>query len=98
MAKKVRWTTRALIDRKGILDYWIERNKSKTYSLKLFASFKYSTSLLAKNAEIGIPSGTPNVKSIVVAQNYLVFYSIEADAIYILTIWDTHRDPSKFKL
>lgn len=36
MAKKeVKWTLKAIHDKLDILDFWIERNKSKTYSIKL---------------------------------------------------------------
>ena len=35
MAKQVIWSLRAQNDKKEILDYWKQRNKSNTYSKKL---------------------------------------------------------------
>lgn len=34
MAKKIVWTTKAENDRKAILDYWKNRNKSYAYPIK----------------------------------------------------------------
>ncbi|WP_447951045.1 hypothetical protein [Chryseobacterium koreense] len=33
--RKINWTEKANFERKEILEYWISRNKSKSYSLKL---------------------------------------------------------------
>jgi len=38
MAKKIKWTSRAIVDRTDIYQYWIERNLSNTYSEKLEGS------------------------------------------------------------
>lgn len=35
MARKVKWTIKAQQERKDILQYWVNRNKSSTYSKKL---------------------------------------------------------------
>ncbi len=36
MAKRtIKWTEKANFERKEILKYWINRNESKTYSIKL---------------------------------------------------------------
>jgi len=52
MAKQIIWSLRAQNDRKEILGYWIERNKSNTYSKKLNFLFKEAVKLVAKHPKI----------------------------------------------
>jgi hypothetical protein len=35
MAREIIWTATAKIQRKELLTYWIDRNQSKAYSIKL---------------------------------------------------------------
>jgi toxin YoeB len=54
MAKKLIWSKQALQDRKDILDYWINRNKSKTYSIRLNNLFIDAIKIIAEHPNIGI--------------------------------------------
>lgn len=57
MAKKqVIWSIRVQQDRIAILKYWIERNKTKTYSKKLFALFNQAADLISDHPKIGKPT------------------------------------------
>lgn len=56
MAKKIIWSLRALNDRKDILIYWIERNKSTRYSYKLSQLFKDAVALLSEHSLVGRPT------------------------------------------
>ncbi len=54
MAKrKIKWTAKANAERKQILEYWINRNKSKTYSVKLNKLFKEAMKNVAETPTIG---------------------------------------------
>lgn len=54
MAKKeIKWTLKAIHDKLDILDYWIERNKSKTYSEKLDKLFDKSIESISIHPEQG---------------------------------------------
>jgi toxin YoeB len=54
MAKKeIRWSLKAIHDKIDILDYWIDRNKSKNYSIKLNKLFDISIDSLANYPEQG---------------------------------------------
>lgn len=53
MAKKLIWSKQALQDRKDILDYWINRNKSKTYSIRLNNLFIDAIKIIAEHPNIG---------------------------------------------
>lgn len=57
MAKKIIWSLTAQIDRKEILSYWIDRNKSSAYSKKLNLLFNDAAKIIAKLPNIGKPSG-----------------------------------------
>ncbi len=55
MAKrKIVWSHRAGIKLLMILEFYSERNKSKTYSKKLYTKFNKELSLLVNQPEIGI--------------------------------------------
>jgi toxin YoeB len=50
---KVIWTETAIRQRNSIFEYWNERNKSYTYSIKLNSKIVERTNLLKQNPEIG---------------------------------------------
>lgn len=90
--KRVRWTLRAQKDREQILEYWSERNSSDTYPLKLNTLFKEATQLIRTHPQIGRPTDIHNVRMKIV-RDYLMFYEISEEVIFILTLWDSRRDP-----
>ncbi len=94
MAKRVIWSWQAQTDRKYILQYWIERNQSKTYSRKLFLLFQEAVKLIAQHPNMGTPTEFGNVRSKVV-RDYQIFYEEIENTIHILSIWDTRQDPDK---
>jgi plasmid stabilization system protein ParE len=95
MAKQVVWTKIAQGNRTAILQYWIYRNKSDTYSKKLNGYFKESVELISKYPRIGKKTEYPDIR-IKVVKNYLLTYRIKANRIEILTIWDSRQDPDDF--
>lgn len=94
MAKKITWTFRAQQDRKEILHYWKKRNQSNTYSKKLNQLFKQAIALVSTHPKIGRSTDIENVR-VKLVRNYLIFYEEAADAIFILSIWDSRRNPEK---
>ena len=97
MAKKIRWTTRSIIDRTDIYKYWLERNQSDVYPEKLERLFEKSAKLISNFPNIGARTDYRNVYSKVV-RDYKIFYRIEADEIQILRVWDTRQDPDSARL
>ena len=51
--REIKWTLRAIVERDEILDYWYLKNKSITYSDKLYVLFLATISLIAKYPEAG---------------------------------------------
>jgi len=97
MAKKIIWSLTADNDRRQIIEYWINRNKSNTYSLKLDTQLRELIKLVAETPEIGISTKLPSVR-FVISGNYLIYYRIKQDCIEIARIWDSRRNPKSFKL
>ena len=96
MAKHVVWTQRAQADRRQILKYWLDRNKSSIYCIKLNYLFKQVVKLISNYPQIGKPTSDANAR-IKVVKDYLVIYQETETTISILTIWDTRQNPEKLK-
>lgn len=97
MVKKVIWSLRAQSDRKQILAYWISRNRSNVYSQKLDSRFREAVTIIQEYPRIGKQTQYQNVR-IKIVGDYLLIYEETANAIIILTIWDSRQDPEKIKL
>jgi addiction module RelE/StbE family toxin len=96
MAKLVVWSLRAQRERKEILKYWVNRNKSNTYSKKLNHLFRESVELISEFPQIGMPADVEGVR-IKVVRDYLLIYEEKENHILILTIWDVRQDPENLK-
>jgi plasmid stabilization system protein ParE len=97
MVKQVFWSPRAQSERKSVLKYWLIRNESKTYSLRLNLLIKEGISLILSNQEIGRKTDVPNVR-IKIVRDYLIFYEVQNETIYILSFWDSRQNPEKLRL
>ena len=95
MAKQIIWSKTAHNNRLEILKYWIQRNKSKTYSIKLNQLFEHTAELVAKYPRIGKQTELKGIRYKIV-QDYLFTYRETKEFIEILTIWDSRQDPEKF--
>jgi len=94
MAKKVRWTTRAIIDRSKIYRYWLKRNQSNIYSEKLEDLFEKLAETISNFPHIGTQTSYREVYTKIIS-NYKIFYRINADEIQILRVCDTRQNPAK---
>jgi addiction module RelE/StbE family toxin len=97
MAKKIRWTTRSIIDRTDIYNYWLIRNKSNRYPEKLEKLFERSAELISNFPNIGTRTNYRSVYSKAI-KDYKIFYRIQTDEIQILRVWDTRRNPGSIEL
>jgi toxin YoeB len=96
MAKQVIWSLRAQKDKKEILNYWRQRNKSNTYSKKLNELFKESIRIILDFPQIGKVTDDTKAR-IKIVRDYLIIYEETETQILILTIWDSRQDPDKLK-
>jgi len=97
MAKEVVWTKRAKKELIDILTYWIERNKSSIFSIKLNNLISEQLRLISEFPESGKRTDIPNV-SLKIIQKYLLYYEMNNDTIYILTIRHGSKNPETLKL
>jgi toxin YoeB len=96
MARQIVWTAPAESDRKEILSYWIDRNGSAAYSLKLFRHFNTAINRTIAHPYIGRPTDINGIRVLRVL-DHLIFYEVMADAIVVHHIWHERRDLSKLK-
>ena len=92
MAKrKIVWTNTANLERKDILEYWILRNKSKRFSLRLNYLILQTLEVLRENPTIGRRTNIDNVR-VKLIREYLLLYEFTDAELIILSIWDARRN------
>ena len=93
MAKrKIVWSNRAKIRLFAILDFYIVRNNSKIYSIKLQKLISKEVNLLLKQPDLGLKTSEDTTRGLII-ENYIVYYEITDDRIIIHTIWDSRQNP-----
>lgn len=80
----------------NILDFYFQRNGSKTYSQKLNTNLRKSIKLLETHPVIGIQTDIENIRNLIHG-DYEIFYEIKPKSIEIITIWGCKQDPKKLK-
>lgn len=96
VVRKIVWTHSSKIELYQILEYFIERNQSKTYSLKLYKKINTEIVKLITQPEIGKITNMINVRALLI-ESYFIFYEINEKDIVILSVWDTRQNPKKLK-
>ncbi|HKL40567.1 MAG TPA: type II toxin-antitoxin system RelE/ParE family toxin [Cryomorphaceae bacterium] len=95
--KKVIWSTRAKLEFYSILEYFLERNGSNTYSLKLLDEIEKLTDDLALNPSLGRLT-TDRSSRVIPHKDYLIFYQISDLFIEILSVWDNRQNDQNLNL
>ena len=97
MAYQIVWTEKANIERQHILQFWIDHNKSKVFSLKLNKLLISSIKDIAKRPNIGRKTEFEKVQ-VKIVREYLIFYEVIKKYLVILSIWDGRRDRRSLKV
>ena len=98
MAKrKIVWSHRARIKLLMILEFYTERNKSKTYSKKLYTRLNKELSLLLTQPEIGIKTELDSVRGLIV-EEFILFYEVTTEMIIVHTLWDSRQNPTDLSI
>ena len=93
MAKyKIEWSIEARLDLIDILEFYINRNSSNSYSKKLNSKINRSLKLNTNNPLIGLKSQIESVRALITG-DYQIVYEISDNIILIVMIWDCRRDP-----
>ena len=88
------WTKTSIIQRKIVLEFWNERNKSDRYSKKLSRKIKERVALLKTNPLLGRNTNFKNTR-VLFFGHYSIFYQIIGSKIIITGFWDNRQDPLK---
>jgi toxin YoeB len=75
-----------------MLEFYAERNKSKTYSAKLYQRLNRELQILLKHPDIGLNTEIESVRGLIV-DDYILFYEYDNDKIVIHSIWDCRQNP-----
>lgn len=97
MVKRVIWTSQADRIFTQILEFYIKRNGSKTYSRKLNNEVHSLIAIIAKRPFLGIKTYSENER-VFIKGDYKIFYKIESDQLIILLVWDCRQDLKDLKL
>jgi len=98
MAKcKIVWSHRAEIKLFEILEFYFERNKSKTYSAKLYNRLNKELQILLKQPNIGLNTEMESVRGLIV-DDYTLFYEYDKEKIVIHFIWDCRQNPDNLNI
>lgn len=91
------WSTKASSNLKAIIEFWISKNKSSTYSKKLISLIQSKLHQISENPFSGISTDLDNVRSILFENDYLQ-YTFSSEKILVLRIWDVRQNPLNFEL
>lgn len=98
MAKrKIIWSNRAKNKRYEILKYYIDRNKSSTYSKKLNLRINKDLRLLIKYPDLGIKTDMEGVRGLII-EHFILFYEFNESLILVHYIWDTRQNTDELNI
>ena len=89
------WTAEAESQWDDILQYYTERNGSRTYSRRLKKQMDEAIRITCLNPEWGRPTVIPTIRWRLV-EYFIVYYTVKTDRILVLAVWDARRNPESF--
>lgn len=92
--RKIIWTGNAARQRRSILEYWLKRNQSPAYPLKLLRLSNEKANLIAENPLIYKKAEFPDTH-VAAMGHFSLFYKITDEAIIVTAFWDNRQDPKK---
>jgi plasmid stabilization system protein ParE len=95
--RKIIWSHRAEIKLFKILEFYAERNKSKTYSAKLFQRFNNELKILLKQPDVGLNTEIYPIRGLIV-DDYILFYEFNNEKIIVHSIWDCRQNPDDLRI
>jgi plasmid stabilization system protein ParE len=92
--RKIIWTATAARQRRLVLQYWKDRNKSTVYSEKLIALTAEHIRVIAINPEAFKESELPGIRESAMG-HFSIFYTCSESEIIVMAFWDNRQDPKK---
>jgi plasmid stabilization system protein ParE len=98
MAKrKIVWTQTAAKQRREILKYWTDRNKSTTYAEKLIEITAKHLKVISKNPEAFKETEIDEVRESAMG-HFSLYYKITPNLIIVMAFWDNRQEPKLLKV
>lgn len=88
----IEWSVDARVDLLDILQFYIDRNGSSTYSRKINLNINKIVNKLKSNPFLGIRTDYESVR-ILHAGGFQIVYEILDQIVLIILIWDCRRNP-----
>lgn len=92
--KTVVWTDTTARQRRKILEYWIKRNKSSAYSIKLIHEISEKIQFILKNPEDSIATNLIDIRTSTLG-HYNIFYKTTKKNLIFVAFWDNRQNPKK---
>ena len=90
--RNVIWTRTADIQFVGVLEYWVKKNKSNTYSKKLVELVSERTKQIADKPLIYKATGFKDIR-VASMGNFSIYYKFTDKEIIITAFWDNRQNP-----
>ena len=97
MAGEIIWSPKAKSELIEILEYWVNRNKSNVYSLKINQLIQEQLIFILESPKIGRKTDIKNVYVKIII-DYLLYYEIEKGNLHVLTIRPGKKNPKTLAL
>ena len=95
MAKHiVVWTRTADVQFVGVLEYWVKRNKSNTFSKKLLKLVTERTLQISEKPFVYKSTDFKNVR-VASLRNFSIYYKVSDKQIIVTAFWDNRQNPKK---
>lgn len=95
MAKrKVVWTSTARVQRRNVLKYWLDRNKSSEYPKALISQIKSRIKYIADRPQMFYDTEFTDTK-VCYMGHFSIFFKTTTEKVIITPFWDNRDDPEK---
>jgi len=94
--RTVIWSVTASKQLRHILEFWIKRNGSNTFSLKLLDRIEDNLEQIKKYPKKSPESIFPEVR-VAAMNHYSIYYRFTPTSIRIEAFWDNRQDPNQLK-
>lgn len=79
------------------MEFYVERNKSKAFSAKLYQRINQELKILINQPNIGIKTDLQSVRGLII-DAYILFYEYDSERIIIHSIWDSRQNPEGLQI
>ena len=87
------WSKRTRHELEDILEYWLKRNKSNSYSSKILKETDLAIKLIVNNPNIGVETDHRQVNMRLIQNRFYLTYRIDESQMEILKFWDCRQNP-----